>query len=297
MSTPSIRGIRHNATYATDLAHDRVGLLRAMVDFAIAAGGVVADYGLGDCRVERKADASPVTAADRTAEAVILAGLAHAAPGIPVVAEEEVAAGRLPDVPDCFFLVDALDGTKEFINGGTDYTVNIGLIERGVPTLGVVYAPARSTVYWGDAVLGKAWRATHPPHGSGRPAVRITVGQPKSALCAVASKSHNTPETEAWMRAASIRRRVSIGSSLKFVLIAAGEADVYPRPAPTMEWDTAAGDAVLRAAGGRVLDLDGQPLTYGKPDFFNPGFLATGLYEPAPLRPFMHAARAAEHFE
>lgn len=268
---------------------NRLRLLRAMVDFAIAAGGVVADYGQGERRAERKADASPVTAADRSAEAVILAGLAHAAPGIPVVAEEEVAAGRRPDVDASFFLVDALDGTKEFISGGTDYTVNIGLVECGVPTLGVVYAPARSTVYWGDTVAGTAWRATHPPHGTRRPAVRIAVRQPRSALCAVASKSHNTPQTEAWLRAASINRRVSIGSSLKFVVVAAGEADVYPRPAPTMEWDTAAGDAVLRAAGGRVLDLDGRLLVYGKPHFRNPGFLATGLYEPAPLRPFMHS--------
>src|ERR1700683_5326155 len=206
-----------------------------MVDFAIAAGGVVADYGQGERKIERKADASPVTAADRSAEALILAGLAHAAPGIPVVAEEEVAAGQLPDLADRFFLVDALDGTKEFISGGTDYTVNIGLIERGVPTLGVVYAPARATVYWGDTLVGTAWRATHPPHGTHRPAVRITVRQPKSSLCAVASKSHNTPETEAWLRAAAIDRRVSIGSSLKFVLIAAGGAGVDPPAPPTME--------------------------------------------------------------
>ena len=268
-----------------------------MVDFAIAAGGVVADYGQGERKIERKADASPVTAADRTAEAVILAGLAHAAPGIPVVAEEEVAAGRVPGVAERFFLVDALDGTKEFVNGGTDYTVNIGLIERGVPTLGVVYAPARSTVYWGDAIAGKAWRATQPPHGARRPAIRMAVRQPRASPYAVASKSHNTPETEAWLRAATIRHRVSIGSSLKFVLVAAGEADVYPRAAPTMEWDTAAGDAVLRAAGGRVLDLDGRLLVYGKPRFFNPGFLATGLYKPAPLRPFMRSIESVEHFK
>jgi 3'(2'), 5'-bisphosphate nucleotidase len=275
-----------------DASDDRLRLLRAMVDSAIAAGGVVADYGQGECKIERKADASPVTAADRCAEAVILAGLAHAACDIPVVAEEEVAAGRLPNLAARFFLVDALDGTKEFISGGTDYTVNIGLVEHGVPTLGVVYAPARSTVYWGDAVVRTAWRATHPPHGTRRPAVRIEVRRPRASVCAVASKSHNTPQTEAWLRAAAISRRVSIGSSLKFVLVAAGEADVYPRPAPTMEWDTAAGDAVLRAAGGRVLDLDGKPLVYGKPDFLNPGFLATGLYEPAPLRPFMRAISA-----
>jgi 3'(2'), 5'-bisphosphate nucleotidase len=272
-----------------DAREDRLQLLHAMVDFAIAAGGVVVDYGQSKRKIERKFDGSPVTAADRNSEALILTGLAHAAPGIPVVAEEEVAAGRLPDLAASFFLVDALDGTKEFVSGGTDYTVNIGLVEHAVPTLGVVYAPARSTVYWGDAVMGTAWRATHPPHGTRGPAVPITVRQPRALLCAVASKSHNTPQTEAWLRAAAIEHRVSIGSSLKFVLIAAGKADVYPRAAPTMEWDTAAGDAVLRAAGGRVFDLDGGLLRYGKPSFLNPGFLATGLYEPAPLRPFMHS--------
>src|ERR1039458_1454104 len=146
-----------------DTANDRVRLLRTMLESAIAAGGVVADYVQNGFTVERKADATPVTAADQMAEAVILTALVHAAPGIPVVAEEEVAAGRIPDAGARFFLVDALDGTKKFIRGGTDYTVNIGLIEHGVPTLGVVYAPARSTVDWGDAVVRKASRAAHPP--------------------------------------------------------------------------------------------------------------------------------------
>jgi 3'(2'), 5'-bisphosphate nucleotidase len=281
----------------SDPADDRVRLLRAVLEIAIAAGGVVSDYVQGKQAIEHKADASPVSAADRAAEAVILAGLAHAAPGIPVVAEEEVATGRLPDVDARFFLIDALDGTKEFISGGTDFTVNIALIERGVPTLGVVYAPARSTVYWGDTVAGEAWRATQPPHGERGPAVRIAVRQPTASVCAVASKSHNTPETEAWLRAATIDHRVSIDSSLKFALVAAGEADVYPRAAPTMEWDTAAGDAILRVAGGRVLDLDGRLLVYGKPNFLNPGFLATELYEPPALRPFMRSGEPLEHFK
>jgi 3'(2'), 5'-bisphosphate nucleotidase len=113
------------------------------------------------------------------------------------------------------------------------------------------------------------------------------VRQPPARLCAVASKSHNTPETEAWLEDAGVQERVAIGSSLKFVLVASGEADVYPRPAPTMEWDTAAGDAVLRSAGGRVLDIDGRPLMYGKERFFNPGFVATGPFDPKPLRQFM----------
>lgn len=269
-------------------------LLEAMVRCALQGGEIVWDHFNGHIAVEKKADESPVTAADRAAEAAILAGLAEAAADIPVVAEEEAAAGRVPGIGERFFLVDPLDGTKEFIQRGTDFTVNIGLIERGVPTLGVVYAPARSTMYWGDVAYNDARRADQPPHGARGRVESITVRKPAVPLCAVASKSHNTPETEAWLTAAGVGSRVSIGSSLKFVLVAGGEADVYPRPAPTMEWDTAAGDAVLRAAGGRVFDPDGGPLMYGKPRFFNPGFIATGPYEPALLRPFMSRAKSAE---
>jgi len=265
----------------------RPPLLAAAVDAAVTAGFIVWDYFCRGASVQYKSDSSPVTEADRAAEAVILAALKAAAPDIAVVAEEEAAAGHVPNVGTMFFLVDPLDGTKEFIQRGTDFTVNIGLIEHGVPTLGVVYAPGRSTLYWGDGVSRQAWRAAQPPHGVRGTAERIAVRIPVDPPCAVASKSHNTPETEAWLAHARVVERVSVGSSLKFVLVASGEADVYPRPAPTMEWDTAAGDAVLRAAGGRVLDLDGRPLAYGKEKFFNPGFIATGAYEPAPLRSFM----------
>ena len=117
------------------------------------------------------------------------------------------------------------------------------------------------------------------------------IGEPAAALRAVASKSHNTPATEAWLSASGVAERVPVGSSLKFLIVASGDADVYPRPAPTMEWDTAAGDAILRAAGGAVLDLDGSPLRYGKADYFNPGFVATGRFEPKPLRPFITEAK------
>jgi len=235
---------------------------------------------------EFKSDESPVTAADHAAEAVLLAALARHAPGIPVVAEEECAAGRIPDVYSQFFLVDPLDGTKEFIKGGSDFTVNVALVEDRQPVSGVVYAPARGEIWWGDVLGHWAKRGevldnelVHP-----RPMeVRPCVGAPT----AVASKSHNNPATEAWLDAAGAGERVSIGSSLKFVLIAGGEADVYPRAGPTMEWDTAAGDAVLRAAGGRTFDLDGALLAYGKPRFFNPGFVATGPFEPPVLRPFI----------
>jgi 3'(2'), 5'-bisphosphate nucleotidase len=272
------------------MALDKTGrgrLLAAVVEATAAAGFIVWDHFCRTSTVEYKSDSSPVTEADRAAEVVILAALRAAAPGIPVVAEEEAAAGRVPDVGQAFFLVDPLDGTKEFIKRGTDFTVNIGLIENGVPTMGAVYAPARATVYWGDCASKQAWRAAQQPHAARGTAQAISVRQPMEPPCAVASKSHNTPETEAWLANAGVKERVSIGSSLKFVLVASGEADVYPRPAPTMEWDTAAGDAVLRAAGGRVFDLDGQPLVYGKERFFNPGFVATGAYEPARLRPFM----------
>ena len=271
------------------LAIDRAALMRALVAMAEAGGDVVWQHFVDGAEVTMKADESPVTAADHAAEAVILERLAAAAPGIAVVAEEEAAAGRIPDVSGAFFLVDPLDGTKEFIKRGDDFTVNIGLIEAGVPTMGVVYAPARDTLYWGDTTAG-AWMATRAPNaqrGAERP---ISVRACATPPCAVASKSHADPATAKWLDAGGICDCVSVGSSLKFALVASGAADVYPRTGPTMEWDTAAGDAVLRAAGGRVLDLDGAVFRYGKPGFRNTGFVATGPYDPAPLRPHMDAA-------
>jgi 3'(2'), 5'-bisphosphate nucleotidase len=273
--------------------HDRVRLLVQLIELASEAGDVVWDHFTGACDHQLKSDASPVTAADRDGERIILAGLARIASEIPVVAEEEAAAGRVPKVGSIFFLVDPLDGTKEFIKKGTDFTVNIGLIEDNVPTLGVVYAPARDRLYWGDTKAGGAFVASRTPYGQIGVAAPIAVRACQQRPRAVASSSHNTPETEAWLAASDAAERVGIGSSLKFLLVACGEADVYPRPAPTMEWDTAAGDAILRAAGGRVFDLDGEPLRYGKPRFFNPGFVATGPFEPRPLRPFLQAEAAA----
>jgi 3'(2'), 5'-bisphosphate nucleotidase len=271
----------------TQLPADRRALLDALVTHALAAGEAVWRHFCQGCAVETKPDASPVTAADRDAEAIILAGLAAAAPGVAVVAEEECAAGRMPAPCAAFFLVDPLDGTKEFVRRGTDFTVNIGLVEAGVPTLGVVYAPARDWLVWGDAVAGEAWRAACAPGAAPGPAEAIRVRAPGAAVCAVASRSHLTPATTAWLDAAGAGERVSVGSSLKFALVAAGEADVYPRAGPTMEWDTAAGDAVLRAAGGRTFDIDGTPLRYGKPGFRNAGFVATGPFDPPPLSAFL----------
>ena len=231
--------------------------------------------------VENKHDLSPVTEADRAAELIILGALSLAAPGIPVVAEEEVAAGRIPDYGDTYFLVDPLDGTKEFIRGGDDYTVNIGLIENGVPKLGVVYSPARDTLHAG--VVGKAaWMVD----AAGRREIRTR--ERGDRLMAVASKSHFTQNTADYLEAAvGVCEHLSIGSSLKFCVVAEGQADIYPRLSPTSEWDTAAGHAVLLAAGGRVDGPDGNSLKYGKTAFLNRAFVATAGWAPPVIEPFL----------
>lgn len=230
--------------------------------------------------VESKRDSSPVTEADRAAELVILAALAKFAPGVPVVAEEEVAAGRIPSLASSFFLVDPLDGTKEFIRGGDDYTVNIGLVENGFPVMGVVYAPATQTLYGG--VGGSvAW--------SEREGRRKTISvRPRGEqLTAVASKSHFSQPTADYLEAVGARDYVSVGSSLKFCLVAEGRADIYPRLGPTCEWDTAAGHAILLAAGGRVDGPDGSALHYGKTSFFNRGFVATSGWQAPTIGPYL----------
>jgi 3'(2'), 5'-bisphosphate nucleotidase len=231
--------------------------------------------------VEAKHDRSPVTEADRAAELVILAALARAAPGVPVIAEEEVAAGRIPAHGETFFLVDPLDGTKEFVRGGDDYTVNIGLIERGVPKLGVVLAPATGRLHSGLVGEG-AWL----DEGQGRrPICTRSRGE---KITAVASKSHLNQETIDYLEAAvGTCGYISVGSSLKFCMVAEGEADIYPRASPTSEWDTAAGHAVLLAAGGLVDGPDGRPLGYGKSTFLNRAFVATSGWKPPMLEPFL----------
>lgn len=231
--------------------------------------------------VESKQDTSPVTAADRAAELVILAALARAAPGVPVIAEEQVAAGHIPAHDEIYFLVDPLDGTKEFIRGGDDYTVNIGLIERGVPRLGVVYAPATGRLH-GGCVGDGAWL----DEGEGR--VPIATRARGEEVTAVASKSHLNQATIDYLEAAvGTCGYVSIGSSLKFCILAEGQADIYPRAAPTSEWDTAAGHAVLLAAGGLVDGPDGEALRYGKRAFLNRAFVATSGWKPPRLEPFL----------
>ena len=270
---------------------DRTALLEGLVISAHAAGKAIWDIYSADFAVEMKADASPVTLADTAAEAIILADLARLAPGVPVVAEEEAAAGRIPSVGRRWFVVDPLDGTKEFVQRRGDFTVNIALIEDGHPTLGVVYAPAKDRMFAGDVSTQSAWTQEVGPDAALNTATpRRPLGvrtPPTTGLVAVASKSHNTPETDAYLAVYRISERVSVGSSLTFCLVAAGEADLYPRLSPTCEWDTGAGHAVLAAAGGKVLALDASPLLYGKPNFFNPGFLASGPLDPVSALGFM----------
>jgi 3'(2'), 5'-bisphosphate nucleotidase len=241
------------------------------VALAERAGALILEHYRGEIAVRAKADASPVTVADEAAEAVILEGLAALTPEIPVVAEETVAAGRVPEVgAGRFWLVDPLDGTKEFLSRNGEFTVNIALIEGGEPVLGVVFAPALGKVWWGARGAG-AW--LRDAAGERPIAARP---RPASGLVAVASRSHSDPETEAFLDEMGVAERISAGSSLKFCLVAEGRADVYPRFGRTMEWDTAAGHAVLSAAGGRVTTRDGAPFTYRKPGFENPAFIACG---------------------
>ncbi len=253
-------------------------MLQSVIYTAQRAGGAIMAVYATDFAVRDKADSSPVTVADEAAEKIILEDLAALAPDVPVVAEESVAAGRVPVIADRFFLVDPLDGTREFVSHRDEFTVNVALIEAGEPVLGVVYAPARRELYWGDVKARRAGRIDADPDGT-MPALgsAISVRQaPSQGLVAVASRSHRSPETDAWLANYSIIDFRSIGSSLKFCLVASGDADIYPRIGPTMEWDTAAGHAVLSAAGGQVTTLDGEPFRYGKPGFKNGNFLARG---------------------
>ena len=260
---------------------DYTALIDELAEAAREAGEAILAIVRRGFEVEAKHDSSPVTEADRAAELVILAALARVAPGVPVIAEEEVAAGRIPAHDDSYFLVDPLDGTKEFIRGGDDYTVNIGLIEHGTPKLGVVFAPATGRLHGGCVGEG-AWA----DEGRGREAIQTRVRGEQ--ITAVASKSHLNQATIDYLEAAvGTCGYVSIGSSLKFCIVAEGKADIYPRAAPTSEWDTAAGHAVLLAAGGLVDGPDGSPLRYGKPAFLNRAFVATSGWKAPRLETFL----------
>jgi len=244
--------------------------LEHFVRIARAAGVVVMRHYEAGADARYKSDRSPVTDADEEAEKLILAELAMAFPGVPVIAEEEAAAGRIAQVGQHFFLVDPVDGTKEFIKRGGEFTVNIGEIVDGRAVAGVVFAPAIGRLFVG-AVGNGAFEI------SGDMTRTITTRTPDSdGLIAVSSKSHPDPQTAELLSRMPIKGHTNAGSSLKFCLVAAGEADIYPRAGTTMEWDTAAGHAVLSAAGGNVTTWNGAPFLYGKPDFRNGAFIARG---------------------
>ena len=246
-------------------------ILPDIVSIARAAGDVVLDVRSSGFEIRSKADKTPVTIADERAEALILDQLAKLAPDVPAVGEEAYAAGQRHDLSaGIFWLVDALDGTREFASGGFDFTVNIALVEDGVPILGVVYAPALDLMFAGSP--SGAFRSTG---AAGPEVIRARVPGP-DGLVAVISKSHQSGSEDDFLRQFPVKDVLNRGSSLKFGLIAAGEADIYPRLGPTSEWDIAAGHAVLVAAGGTVTTLDGVPLVYGKDDIRNPHFVARG---------------------
>jgi 3'(2'), 5'-bisphosphate nucleotidase len=266
-------------------------LLTGFAGACVAAGEAILAVYNSDFEVTIKGDTSPVTAADAAGEAIILEALAKLLPDVPVIAEEEVAAGRIPETDGTFLLVDPLDGTKEFIEKRGDFTVNIALVEDRAPTLGVVYAPVDRRLYMGDVTTGTATTALVDHDGNVGEHMPLSIRtRPAQGLSAVASRSHNSPATEAYLDQFEVADRVSRGSSLKICMVASGEADLYPRLAPTCEWDIAAGDAVLRAAGGTLSAPDGSPMRYGKPKFFNVGFVAAGDVNAPPIAPFMQPA-------
>ena len=262
-------------------------LVDALVAASLAAGEVILEVRRGGLSVEKKSDASPVTEADRAAERLITARLNVVAPSMAVIAEEAVYEGRIPEIGREFFLVDPLDGTREFVKGGNDFTVNIGLVRDAAPAVGVIYVPATGKLYGGVVGTG-AWRA-EVVSGVVSPRRPMHVRPPpEGPIDVVASRSHRNKETDAFIARFEVGRIVSAGSSVKFCVVAAGEADLYPRMGPTMQWDTAAGDAILRAAGGRVVTTEGRPLFYGRGPapgaeaFRNPSFIATGGMDPLP---------------
>ena len=250
-------------------------LVTVMRRLALEAGDRIMEiYAAPDFAVRAKSDASPVTEADEAADALISEGLAEAFPPVPLVTEEQ-SASHAQHV-STFLIVDPLDGTKEFVQRRSDFTVNIAYVEDGVPVRGVVYAPAKGRLFY-TLADGRSVEE-EGPFDKERPGARkpLSVSMPDNrGLMVVASKSHRDQATDDYSARYAVRDLTSAGSSLKFCLVAAGEADLSPRLGRTMEWDTAAGDAVLRGAGGQMVRLeDHAPFVYGKPGFENPFFIA-----------------------
>ncbi len=274
--------LRRPDAFALD-SHTRDEIALFLAKAALAAGpAVMEEYDRG-CEVASKQDGSPVTSADHRAEAIICEYLARVVPMTPLCAEEAMAAGARPQVAERFLLVDPLDGTREFLAGNGEFTINVALIEAGAPVAGAVYAPAIGRLWvGGDTAFACEVRLGEEPLDERR----IQTRRAPSSLVAFASRSHLDAQSDAFLKGLPIGETRFAGSSLKFCLIAEGLGDVYPRFAPTMEWDTAAGDAVLRAAGGAVLDPSGRALLYGKTEssMRNGSFIAWG--DPAAAKQF-----------
>ena len=250
-----------------------------LANLAHQAGKKIMEIYASDFSAKEKSDLTPVTLADEQAEVIIIKGLENHWPTTPIIAEEAAAAGKIPEIENQFFLVDPLDGTKEFLSRNGEFTVNIALVENHRPILGVVFAPALGHMFVGEAGRGAmqhttaenekladhGWRPIHVRH------------LPNDGATVLASRSHRDAETEAYLATLNVKKIISAGSSLKFCTIAAGDADIYPRFGRTMEWDTAAGHAVLCAAGGKVNCATGEPLRYGKFErgYDNPAFIAS----------------------
>lgn len=275
---------------------DHSALARVLMPAVLRAGACLLDHRAQGVTVETKIDGSPVSRADRDAEQIVLDALAAVAPGVPVIAEEAVSAGRIPAFDDVAFLVDALDGTREYIKGGDDFTVNVALVEHGFPVFGILLAPAIGRLF---ATQGphRAVAARIAPESlaaAGPPQFHdiATVAPGPEGLRVLSSRSHRSAETDEFLSRFRVARQDQLGSSLKFGIIAAGDADFYPRLGPTSAWDIAAGHAILAAAGGIVTRFDGASLTYldksriGALDpFLNPSFIAWGRPGTIPMQP------------
>jgi 3'(2'), 5'-bisphosphate nucleotidase len=254
---------------------DDTALVALAAELVTQAGAAILQVRRSGFDVLRKEDRSPVTAADHAAEAIIVAGLRAATPDIPVIAEEEVAAGRITAPSAQFWLVDPLDGTREFAAGKDEFAVNIGLVRNGRVRLGVVGVPAADEMFAGIVGTG-AWKRT----AAGQTPIAVR-SPPQEGVTVLASRHHgDTALLDAFLRGRRVARMLNFGSSLKFCRLAEGIADLYPRFGRTMEWDTCAPQAVLEAAGGTICTLDGAPLGYGKPGWENPHFVCSGMNVP-----------------
>ncbi|MGH6821328.1 MAG: 3'(2'),5'-bisphosphate nucleotidase CysQ [Methylocella sp.] len=270
-----MKGNKINGVPATD----RDAIADIFAEIALEAAVAVMAVYAGDSRARRKQDGSAVCDADEAAEAIILKRLAMRLPNLPVLAEEAASRGETMVVGQTFILVDPIDGTREFLSHNGEFTVNIGLIVDSAPRAGVIYAPALGQLWIGGATASScevAPGAALPPPEERR-AIHARPA-PRQGLTALVSRSHADPATETYLAKLHIKERRQAGSALKFCVVAEGQADVYPRFGQTMEWDTAAGDALLRAAGGIVRDSAGRPLRYGKTEaqFRNGPFVALG---------------------